>query len=299
MKPDELKKQKHAVGNNSGKENQKEIFSYSIYNKENFKIFTQLKENKQAKIIKQNDLPKEFNEDLCNFINLFRRKTFNEKTEWEFYIDYENNEIIHCLHGGPTNVKDWFHSGLMKNKKIVTIHNHIKGTYSAPSWKNFEILDHEFEDYEIICAEKEFWILEAKGTNDKNYTLKFKTKIENIFQETISKSIVKDIDFEKYNPNDDYSIRVQEYISNQKNNIKLSKKEYQQHDKISKDWKISDRDNEMHRLDWGKNNPQLIIEERKKLKEKIIKLNKEMGNTIDLEKEYPNLFNKQRLHKIR
>lgn len=62
-------------------------------------------------------------------------------------------------------------------------------------------------------------------------------------------------------------------------------------EKIPHGWKISDRDDETHRLDWGKNNPQLIKEERKKLKEKITKLNKEMGNTLNLKEEYPTLFN--------
>lgn len=60
---------------------------------------------------------------------------------------------------------------------------------------------------------------------------------------------------------------------------------------IPQGWKITDRDNETHRLDWGKDNPQLIKKERKKLKEKIIKLNEEMGNTMNLKEEYPTLFN--------
>ncbi len=157
---------------------------------------------------------------------MFRRKTINEKTEWEFYIDYENNEIIHCLHGKSTDVSGWIHSGLMKNKQILTIHNHIKGTYSAPSWKNFEILDHKFEDYEIICAENEYWILEAKGKYNQLYVEKFKAKIEEIYQYTISKSFEKNIHFENYNANEDYSKRVQKHINKQKNNIKLIKKEY-------------------------------------------------------------------------
>ncbi len=55
-------------------------------------------------------------------------------------------------------------------------------------------------------------------------------------------------------------------------------------------WKISDRDDETHRLDWSKDNPQLIKEKRKKLKEKILKLNEEMGNTMNLKEEYPTLF---------
>ena len=61
-------------------------------------------------------------------------------------------------------------------------------------------------------------------------------------------------------------------------------------EKLPEGWKISQRDNEMHRLDWGKDNPQQIIEAREKLKQKIINFNKETGNTINLKKEYPELF---------
>lgn len=200
-------------------------FSYSVYNKSNFRTFCELKEIKTAKIIRINDLPSEFNEDLCNFINLFRRKTINEQTEWEFYIDYENNEIIHCLHGKETNVNDWIHSGLMKNKKILSIHNHLQGTYSAPSAENFEVLKHEIEDYEIICATNEFWILEAKGQYSKYCIKKIRKKIRKIFFKW---------DIENYNPNkcetydsnEEYSKNLTKYINNLKNNIKLSKKEY-------------------------------------------------------------------------
>lgn len=56
------------------------------------------------------------------------------------------------------------------------------------------------------------------------------------------------------------------------------------------EWKNSSRDNEMHRLNWGKNNPELILNAREKLKERIIKLNQEMGNTMNLKEEYPTLF---------
>ena len=56
-------------------------------------------------------------------------------------------------------------------------------------------------------------------------------------------------------------------------------------------WKITKRNDETHRLDWGEDNPQLIEEKRKRLKDKIIKLNEEMGNTINLKEEYPTLFN--------
>lgn len=49
------------------------------------------------------------------------------------------------------------------------------------------------------------------------------------------------------------------------------------------DWTISDRDSEMHRLDWGRKNPE-------KLKKEVLKFYDEIGETIDLKKEYPGLF---------
>ena len=142
--------------------------------------------------------------------------TSNKKTEWNFYIDYETNEIIHCLHGKSTSVRDVIHSGLMKERKIITIHNHPKGTYSAPSYENFEILNHEFEDYEIICAEREFWILEAKG-QCKNRDL-IKKGIKNIF---ISIELSNQTDKNKL-----YSQRLTKYINNLNQKIILIRKEY-------------------------------------------------------------------------
>ena len=182
MKTNNFNNKRNITENNRTiKKQEKETFSYSIYNKHNFRKFCKLKEDKTVKIISINDLPHEFNEELSNFINLFRRKTVNEKTEWELYIDYENNEIIHCLHGQATNVKDYVHSGLMKDRKIMTIHNHPKNTYSAPSVQNFEIMEHEFEDYEIICSENEYWILKAKGYYEKTFRCEFKKEIKDIF----------------------------------------------------------------------------------------------------------------------
>ena len=59
---------------------------------------------------------------------------------------------------------------------------------------------------------------------------------------------------------------------------------------ITSEWKISSRDNKMHRLDWGKDNPQVIIKAREELKEKIIKLNDELESPLNLKNEYPGLF---------
>lgn len=159
------KKTTKSIVLNKGNLNKKEELSLTnpIYNRANFKEFCELETDWNIKSVKKEDLLGELTDETCEFIDLFRRKTANEKTEWNFYIDYEKNEIIHCFHGQETKVRDWIHYGLMENRNIISIHNHPKGTYSAPSPQNFEILKHEFEDYEIICAEKEYWIIKAKG----------------------------------------------------------------------------------------------------------------------------------------
>lgn len=143
--------------------NKIKLFETSIYNKENYKEYCKLKLDENITSINKKDLPDELTDELCQFISDFRRKTVNEENEWNLYIDYEKNEVIHCFKGQKTNVTGWINLKEMENRKILSIHNHPKGTFSAPSSNNFEILDHEFENYEVICAEEEYWILEAKG----------------------------------------------------------------------------------------------------------------------------------------
>lgn len=132
--------------------NQIKLFETSIYNKENYKEYCKLKLDKNIATINKNDLPDELTDELCQFISDFRRKTVNEENEWNLYIDYEKNEVIHCFKGQNTNVTGWINLKEMENRKILSIHNHPKGTFSAPSADNFEILQFTFEDYEIICS---------------------------------------------------------------------------------------------------------------------------------------------------
>lgn len=212
--------------NDNMNETKKEAFSHSIYNKENFESFKKLKINTTAKSINRNDLPSELSDETCEFIDIFHRKTVDESIEWNFYIDYETNEIIHCLKGENTKVKEYINSGLMKNRKIMTIHNHPKGTYSAPSATNFEILDHEFEDYEIICAEEEYWILKAKGKINEQTIDHIKTKIQDLFFKCDNGIYNNYCKNEIYNPNKEYSKQLPKFINNLKSNISLIKKEY-------------------------------------------------------------------------
>jgi hypothetical protein len=219
-------KNKKSIENNK----EKLPFSSSIYNRDNFEDFCKLEIDWTIKSIDKNDLPGELSDETCKFINLFRRRTANEKNEWNLYIDYENNEIIHCLHGGMTNVCDLIHSELMKNRKIVSVHNHPPHTYSAPSAQNFEILEHEFEDFEIICATDEFWILEAKGKYSQSCIEKIRRRIKKIFFNCELESF-NPKKSKTYNSNIEYGKRLTKYINNLKNNIKLSKKEYREYEK--------------------------------------------------------------------
>lgn len=214
------------VENNDMNTNKKETFSYSIYNKSNFEKFKKLDADLNVKSVDKIDLPSEFSKETCEFIDLFRRKTANETNEWNFYIDYETNEIIHCLHGSATSVKGNIHSGLMKNKKILSIHNHPPKTYSAPSPSNFEILDNEFENYEIICAEEEFWIIKAKGKFNEQTTEHIKTKIKDIFFKCDNGIYSNASENKIYDSNKEYSKQLPKFINNLKSNISLIKKEY-------------------------------------------------------------------------
>ena len=94
-----------------------------------------------------------------------------------------------------------------KGKNVASIHNHPKGFLSAPSGENFQILEMENEDYELICGYDEFWILEAKGVFDKEvveeirsetrtlyqYSLNYKGDINDVYSEFLIKFISDEI----------------------------------------------------------------------------------------------------------
>ncbi|WP_292889102.1 hypothetical protein [Methanobrevibacter sp. UBA212] len=94
-----------------------------------------------------------------------------------------------------------------KGKNVASIYNHPKGFLSAPSGENFQILEMENEDYELICGYDEFWILEAKGVFDKEvveeirsetrtlyqYSLNYKGDINDVYSEFLIKFISDEI----------------------------------------------------------------------------------------------------------
>lgn len=196
--------------------NKIKLFETSIYNKENYKEYCKLKLDENITSINKKDLPDELTDELCQFISDFRRKTVNEENEWNLYIDYEKNEVIHCFKGQKTNVTGWINLKEMENRKILSIHNHPKGTFSAPSSNNFEILDHEFENYEVICAEEEYWILEAKG----------KYKLRKNIQDEVSRAFESIKNSKQKDKNKKYSKILTTYINNLNIDIKITKRAY-------------------------------------------------------------------------
>ena len=113
--------------------------------------------------IKPDDLPSDFCDEPCRLVDEFHRKTVNENVEWLLYFDYTTGEVIYCWKGDSSGCNGDYNGVHFKGKKIVSIHNHINGYYSFPSPDNFDILENDFEDYEIITSVNAFWIVEFKG----------------------------------------------------------------------------------------------------------------------------------------
>ena len=161
--------------------------------------------------ISSEDLPDEFSQKAVKLVDLFRRKTAHLSYECMLFFDYKTGEIIYCF------VEEIYEIHF-KGKNVASIHNHPKGFLSAPSGKNFQILEIENEDYELICGYDEFWILEAKGVFDKEVVEEIRGKAKLFYFHSIH--------FE----NDEskvYCDSLLKYINNKiKININLSKVRY-------------------------------------------------------------------------
>ena len=107
-----------------------------------------------------------------------------------------------------------------ENHHVASIHNHPKGFLSAPSGQNFQILEIENEDYELICGYDEFWILEAKGVFNESVVEEIREKASNIYFNYFSND-------NNYFINDLYGEFLKNYINIKiEDNIKLTKVRY-------------------------------------------------------------------------
>ena len=125
--------------------------------------YKSLKKDKSLKSINSSDLPSDFCKKACDLVDEFRRKTVNLEEEWMLYFDYLTGDIIYCWQGEVGKSGGDFERKHFKGRYIASLHNHSQDYYSFPSPDNFDILENEFEDYEIITSINAIWIVEFRG----------------------------------------------------------------------------------------------------------------------------------------
>ena len=138
--------------------------------------------------VKIDDLPSEFSKKACNLVDLFRRKTINLDFECMLYFDYVTGEIIYCFIGNENYLEEFIDESFFKNKNVASIHNHPRKGISPPSSNNFQIIEIEDEDYEIISSYDNIWILKSKGVYSKRFRNEINFDVENIFIKSINDS---------------------------------------------------------------------------------------------------------------
>ena len=155
------------------------------------------------------------------------KKTALLDNEWMLYFDYTTGEILFCFEGESDNVEGDIYEDEFIGKHIASIHNHTRNHFSAPSWNNFQILNIEKEDYEIITGYKEYWVVTAKGTFDDWVG-------KNIHEKLVEKynAINDDIDYEKIEflgdciENSIYGNELSIYLNTMNVNITIKKGDY-------------------------------------------------------------------------
>lgn len=130
-----------------------------------------------VKPISPYDLPDDFCLEACRLVDEFRRKTVNEDVEWMLYFDYRTGDVIYCWKGEGGKCDGAIAKIHFYGKDIASVHNHPKGYYSFLSPNNFEILEKDFEDYELISSVHALWIIKFNGAIDKRIRYKFQKKL--------------------------------------------------------------------------------------------------------------------------
>ena len=157
-------------------------FSGKAENDEDWLEYKRLKRDVTAKSVNPKDLPNDFCDEACRLVDEFHRKTVNEKIEWVLYLDYRAGEVIYCWKGESGECLMDFEKINLFGRNIASIHNHTTGYYSFPSPENFDILENDFEDYEIITSENAFWTIEFKGEVNHLMRIGFQKFLTNEFE---------------------------------------------------------------------------------------------------------------------
>lgn len=150
----------------------------SAYNDEDFLEYQRLEVDWTIKSVLSDDLPSDFCDEACWLVDEFRRKTVNENVEWMLYFDYKTGEVIYCWKGREGRSGGDYKSIHFQGRNIASIHSHPKGYYSFPSPENFDILENDFEDYEIITSIHAMWVVEFKGAVGEKVRVNFQKELK-------------------------------------------------------------------------------------------------------------------------
>ena len=145
--------------------------------------YKRLKVVKSVKSINPKDLPNDFCPKACKLVDEFHKKTANQDIEWMLYFDYRTGKVIYCWKGEDGKTGGLYDAIHFRGRHIASVHNHPKKFYSFPSLDNFEILEKDFEDYEIICSNFSFWVIGYKGILDNDQIDEIKNKFHEKFAE--------------------------------------------------------------------------------------------------------------------
>ena len=158
-----------------------------------------LKTDNSVKSISPNDLPSDFCPKARRLVDEFHKKTVNENVEWMLYFDYTTGEVIYCWKGNEDYTGGSYDKISFHGRNMASIHNHSKNYYSFPSPDNFDILENEFEDYEIITSVNTFWSVEFKGFVEKEVRQNFQYNIAKYMNRINNKIISKYVDNDSIN----------------------------------------------------------------------------------------------------
>ena len=203
-------------------------FSGEAINDEDWLEYQRLEADKTVKSINPDDLPSDFCDGACRLVDEFRQKTVNEEDEWMLYFDYTTADIIYCFKGIGGKTGGTYEKINFKKRKIASLHNHPKKFYSFPSHENFEILEKDFEDYELICSDNNFWIIESKGILDEKNILRLHRDLHRIFctiENFIKINYSKNMDVGNL-IEELYSEYLLSYLNTNYDNIMICKREY-------------------------------------------------------------------------
>lgn len=178
--------------------------------------------------IKLKDLPDEFSLNAFKIIDEFIKKTGHLEYECAIYFDYLTGQILKCSMGNINEVSIVFRDGEFENNHVASIHNHPKSVFGPPSGKNFGIFLRDFEDYELIVASDELWILKAKCVSEK-LMMEFNVASIELFKSALDQANMLYSDKKRVNKVCDmiYGAFLLKYINDKNiNHIQLVKRSY-------------------------------------------------------------------------